>query len=233
MWERGDAMGLISYLRNRQPLSQYKKLRETGRNLNNALVDRIPKDAIMECAKKLGLHKGKRLLLDNEHAVAVLLDYCLYTYTRGGKNFVEKSLEYAPLGDTSDEVALLRAMTKAHYSVFLLEQVEKGVGGTLFDILRHERLRLIDIGIGSSAVRGMFFAGRLLPLGECYMTSGAFVPLPPQLFERIVIPALEKFCGDAHAEESVVLSPAQEAAFSGQIIRAALKAGALERIGYV
>jgi hypothetical protein len=226
-------MGLISYFRNRQPLSDYRSLRETGRHLNHALVGRLPKVAIMECAKKLGLRKGKSLVLDNEHAMAVLFDYCLYSYTRGGKNVIENSLENASPGETSEEMTLLRAMVKAHYSVFLVEQIEKGAGASLFDLLRHERLRLIDIGIGSTAVRGMFFAGRLLPLGEFYITSGAFVPLPPQLVERIVIPALEKFCGDARAEEAVVLSPVQEAAFSGQIIRAALKAGALDRIGYV
>jgi hypothetical protein len=186
----------------------------------------------MECAKKLGLQKGRSWVLDNEQARAVLFDYCLYTYTRGGKTVIEKCVESDPWGETSDEKAVLIAMVKAHYSVFLVEQIEKGAGATLFDLLRHERLRLVDIGIGSTAVRGMFFAGRLLPMGEFWITSGAFLPLTPHLVKRIVIPALDKFCWDARAEDAVVFSPAQEAAFSGQIIRAALKAGVLERIRY-
>ncbi len=225
-------MGLLSYFQKRQPLAEYKRLRTAGRYLNQDLVRRLPKGTMLECAKKLGLRKGKSLSFQNEGEMPVLFDYCLYNHRRAGKNIIEKYLEDSPPAETSDEMTLLRAMVKAHYSVFMVEEIQNGMGATLFDLLRHDRLSLIDIGIGTTARRGMIFGGRVLPLGDFYMTSGAFVPLWPDIVERIVIPALEKFCPDAHAEDLVELSHSQEAAFSGQVIRAALKAGALKRMAY-
>lgn len=225
-------MGLLSYLQNRQPFSEYKRLRKTGRHLNQALVDRLPKAAMLGSAKKLGLRKGKSLVFNSEHEMPVLFDYCLYTDRRGGKTAVERYLERNPPPDASDLMILLRAMRKAHYSVFQVKSVQRGQGATLLDILRYETFVLMDVGIGSTAEPGMLFAGRVLPVGKYYMTSGAFIPLSADFFERRVVPALEKFCPNAPADESVVFSPTQEAAFSAQIIRAALREGQLERMAY-
>jgi hypothetical protein len=225
-------MGLLSLFHNRRPFAEYKRLRETGRHLNQVLVERLPKEAILASAKKLGLRKGRSLVFNSEHEMPVLLDYCLYTVRTGGKTSIERYSVRNPPPETSDQMTLLRAMRESHYSVFQVKGVQRGRGATLFDILRYETFDLMDSGIGSTAVSGMFFAGRVLPVAEYYMTSGAFIPLTPDFFKRRVIPALEKHCSNAPADESFILSPTQEAAFSAQIIRAALREGQLEMVGY-
>lgn len=225
-------MGLISYLQNRRSLSEYQRLRKIGRFLNQELVNRLPRTALLTGAKRLGLRTGKQLVFSKEEEMSILFDYCLYSYRKGGKTLFESLSEENPPNGASDLMVLLRAMKMAHYSVFQVKTVQRRQGATLFDILRAETIHLMDIGIGSTAVPGMFFAGRVLPIGEYYMTSGAFIPLSPKFFERRVIPALEKFCGKAAAEDSVEFAPPQEASFSAQIIRAALKEGQLDRMGY-
>jgi hypothetical protein len=225
-------MALLSFFQNRRPFSEYKRLREAGRHLNQAIIDSLPKAAMLTSAKKLGLRKGKSLIFNSEHEMHVLFDYCLYTYKKGGKTAIERFLEGNALPEVSEQMTLLQAMRKAHYSVFQVKSIQQGTGATLFDILRAETIVLMDVGIGSTAMPGMLFAGRVLPLDEYYMTSGAFMPLSLDFFERRVIPALEKFCSNAAADDSVVFSPTQEAAFSAQIIRDGLREGQLEGMGY-
>ncbi len=89
-------MNLISLFEDDELLNRYKWLREVGRNLNNHLVTLVPKAALLECGKKLGLVQGKALVLDNEEELSILFDYCLYNYRRGGKNIIERYMETSP-----------------------------------------------------------------------------------------------------------------------------------------
>lgn len=171
-------------------------------------------------------------MFNSEHEMPILLDYCLYTDGRGGKTAIERYLEGNSPPESSDQMILLRAMRNSHYSVFEVKSIQRGRGATLFDMLRDEEFLLMDVGIGSTAVPGMFFAGRVLPVGEYFLTSGAFIPLSPDFFMSTVMPALKKYWPNTPSDEPVVLDPSQEAAFSAQIIRAALRKGQLEMVAY-
>jgi hypothetical protein len=226
-------MDLISFFKGKEDelLNRYKQLRERGRALNHLLVEQLPKAAIHECAKKLGLLKGATLVLGNEDELSVLFDYCLYTHRRGGKNVIDRYLETSPPPATSDEMLLLKAMSNSYYSLFLVEDVQTGKGATLRDLLRDKTLFLMDIGMGQSAVPGLMFAGRVLPLADFHMSSGAVIPLQGEGVRQEVMLILKKFL--QHKKEGDVLfSPGQEAAFSAQIIRALLRAGALDTLMY-
>jgi hypothetical protein len=228
-------MNLLSFFKgfkDNGQLNRYKRLREVGRNLNNILVERLPKAAIQECGKKLGLLKGHTFVLGSEDELSVLFDYCLYNYRQGGKNSIERYLEHSPPPALSDEMILLQGMVNSYYSVFLVEDIQKGRGATLRDMLRDTTLSLLDIGIGKSGRPGMVFAGRVLPLADFHMTSGAFILLRRALVEKTVMPILKKFLPLKKPEGDFRFSPSQEASLSTQIIRAALRAGALDNMRY-
>ena len=226
-------MNLISLFKNDELLSRYKRLREVGRNLNSHLVTLVPKAALLECGKKLGLVQGKTLALDNEEELSILFDYCLYNYRRGGKNIIERYLETSPTLATEDEMILLKAKLNSYYSLFSVEEVHQGRGATLRDILRDKTLLLMDLGIGTSAIPGMLFAGRVIPLADFHMTTGTFIPVSDKrLVEKAIMPIVKKFLRHGKPTDDSIFSPGQKAALVAQIIRVLLRAGSLDRMMY-
>ena len=213
-------------------LDRYKHLRNVGRDLNSALIKQIPRTAISECGKKLKLIRGKVFVVGNESEFEILFDYCLYNYRRKNKNTIERYLENYPPPPLSDEMILLQAMVQSYYSLFVVEDIHAGKGATLRDMLRDKLILLMDMGMGESTRIGMVFAGRVLPLTDFYMTSGTFIPIHRELVGQKLMPILAKFLQHRDQDKDLHLSPSREAAFSAQIIRALLKAGALDYMSY-
>jgi len=225
-------MGFMSLLHDYTLFSEYKRLRKAVPNLTSAIVKCLSKPAIMDCAKKLGLRKGKNLILENMHEMDVFMDYCIYSYRKGGKNAIQRYIDQCDPAEESDEWILLRAMLHSHYSIFQVRAIERGKGLTLCDLLCGEDLLLFDVGLSSSASQGMMFAGRILPLGDYYITSGAFIPLDRELVEKTVIPSAERFLSKINRKPESIITPADEDRFSVEIIRAALREGMMQRMAY-
>lgn len=226
-------MNLISLFKDDELLNRYKRLREVGRNLNNHLVTLVPRAALLECGKKLGLVQGKALVLDDEEELSILFDYCLHNYRRGGKNIIERYLETSPTLATADEMILLKGKLSSYYSLFSIEEVHQGRGATLRDILRNKTLLLMDLGIGKSAVPGLLFAGRVIPLADFHMTTGTFIPVSNKgLIEKEIMSIVNKFLRHSKQAGDSIFSPGQEAALAAQIIRVLLRAGSLDRMIY-
>jgi hypothetical protein len=226
-------MNLVSFSQEQQTLAEYKSLRAKSRHLNSTLTKLVPKSAIMDAAQKLGLRKGKLLAFGDEDEISVLLDYCLYSFRRGGKTIIERHLENNPWAECSEETTLLRAMVRSFYSLFVVKSLHKGRGVTLFDLLRGVTFLLMDVGIGSTALPGMLFAGRVLPLRGYFMTSGAFLPVDHDLAEEIVMSIPDRYLQVEDNEARLILSHRDEAIVSARIIRKALKRGAMETMAYM
>lgn len=171
------------------------------------------------------------MVFGDEDELSVLFDYCLYNYPRNGKSVIDRHLELSPPPAISDERLLLEAMSHSYYSLFLVEDIQTDKGATLRDLLCDETLCLIDIGIGQSARPGMILAGRVLPLADFHMASGTFIPVQGQEMRREVMLIVEKFLKNKKAGEAL-FSSGHEAAFSAQIIRTLLRAGALDTTVY-
>jgi hypothetical protein len=226
-------MNLVSFSQDQQALAEYKSLRAKSRHLNSTLTKLLPKSAIMDAAQKLGLRKGKLLTFGDEDEISILLDYCLYSFRRSGKTIIERYLENTPLREKSEEMILLRAMVRSFYSIFVVQSIQKGRGVTLLDLLRDATLFLMDVGIGSTAVRGMLFAGRVLPLAGYHMTSGAFLPLDHDLAEEVVESIPERYLERENDAGRLIIGHREEAVLSARIIRKALKRGAMEAMAYM
>jgi hypothetical protein len=212
-------------------LARYKRLRGSP-SLTSILLKSLSKQSIMDSTKRLGLRKKMLISQGYLREMEVLLDYCVYSYSKGGRNAVERYLEGVAPAKESDHGMLLEAMLFSYYSIFQIKDFERGAGVTLFDLLRLQNLLLLDIGLSSTAVRGMMFAGRVLPLADYFMTSGAFIPLDRQFVEETLMPTVAKFDPKINPGPEFVFSRTDEARFSAEIIRAALKKGMLETMVY-
>jgi hypothetical protein len=213
-------------------VERYKRLRRAGIALNMTLVKLLPKPAVEEGGKKLGIYKAGTLILNNDDEIAILYDYCLHHYLRAGKNVIERYLEQTPPPADSDEAILLRAMLDARYSIFRLEAINPKRGGMLRDLLTGAEIDLMDISLSETGSPGILLLGRVLPMGDFRMSSGTLIPLTETAFEQAIKPILAKYTQDNIPSPQARLSPTKEAAFVARLIRAALHAGGEDNAFY-
>ncbi|MDR3567305.1 MAG: hypothetical protein P4L43_04680 [Syntrophobacteraceae bacterium] len=223
---------MASYFEGNEAIGEYIRLRNVLKMINRELMNRLPQKTIMECAKKLGLAKSKILVFNNPNETSVLIDYCIYCFRTGGKTVIERHAGERPPPTQADERTVLAAMVASYFSVFMVRRVYKGRGVLLYDFFKKHEVILMDIGLGDSAVLDMAFAGRILPFADFHMSAGAFLPLFELPVIEVVAPIMEKWRLSHPNMHSTWLSPGLEVSFSAQIIRAALRAGALDSANY-
>jgi hypothetical protein len=196
------------------------------------LVKELPRAALAECGKKLGLYRHGTLVFGSQDEMPVLCDYAFYHFRRGGKNVVERHMLLSPPSPGTAERELIEAMLNAYYSVFMATAIHEGMGVELHDILRDAAVTVMDIAMSETMRPGQFIAGHMLPFPEFRMFSGAAIPLSEAVFEDRLEPILFKFMRNAKPDSDRLFSQSQEAALSAQVIRAALQAGAMDRMAY-
>ncbi|NLS91391.1 MAG: SEC-C domain-containing protein [Planctomycetaceae bacterium] len=205
-------------------VSRYKHLRAVGRNLNHKLVKRLSKDVLSEGGKRLGIFQRGTLIFNSEDESAVLMDYCIYDVRRKGRNAVEQYLIDSAPAPESDEMACLRAMQQAIYSLFVVESVIRGFGVVVRDLLSSETNLVVDMGFGSTAEPGLVFASRLLFHEGFAITGGAALPigvLPEDQREAVT----RELARAVKADTDGRFDPAQ-------IIRSCLRQGCSSHVQY-
>jgi hypothetical protein len=201
-------------------VEEYKHYRRIGFEMNQELVAKLPKKAIDECGKKLGILKGKTLYLD-ENDTDVFIDYCIHHFRINKANILERELAITPFDKDSIEFNVLESMTMAYYSVFFVKQVVEGKGVLVVDLLYQDELFVIDVGMAQTGMENFIFSGHLLPFKDFYITSGAPLPIPVELLQNDTIPSiLSKFIDE---DSDDYLSNAKETSFTSQIIRSVLR----------
>jgi hypothetical protein len=105
----------------------YLRLRNIGLKLSHKLVETLSKDVLEDGGRKLGIFRKGTLFFDTEDEAAVLMDFCIYDLYPGGRNAVQRMLEDSPQSDP-EALALLRAYSRAYYSIFQVVEVERGAG---------------------------------------------------------------------------------------------------------
>jgi hypothetical protein len=205
-------------------LKHYRRLRAILTRHQNAAVKSVPRTAFRKLAKTFGLLKGDKLLLESEGELTILFDFLIYHHRQRGKTLVQKYLARLPAADDPDEAVVRRAMGSPRFSVFEVTAARPRVGVAVRDRARGGTLFVVDEGLSRSAKPGAFFALRLLPLPDYWMTSGAGFPLRRQvvqLIRRVFLPALRMTEGHPLAH----LSPEAEDELATVVTGAAIKDG--------
>jgi hypothetical protein len=212
-------------------LGRYRRIREVKVRLNNLLLKTIPKKTLEECGRLLGFYRKGVMVFETEDETALLMDYCLYYPGPDGRNLVAKYLEESPPPAGSDELAALRAMTHAYYSIFQATDVERGVGVSVQDLLRGETGFVVDVGFGETAQRHMILATRIIPMEGFLMTGGAALPLDASAAKRF-FDELARTNQTPDTLDFHSITPRQEAAIAALIIRTGRSAGMSSHIVY-
>ena len=171
---------------SRRQLAQYRLFRAAQKELNNTLPKNLPKNAFQECGTALGIYRDDVLVLGSESEMSVLMDYCVYDYRWDGHNVIERYVSQTPIEAGSDKKILLEAMLKHRYSVFVVDDVVKGLGFQTRDLFRGDKGFIVDIALSETAVKGFVLACRIItPEGSRFsMTTGAALPADHPIMEK-------------------------------------------------
>ncbi|MGA3239484.1 MAG: hypothetical protein ABSG03_24680 [Bryobacteraceae bacterium] len=212
----------------RQDVERYRRLRALSTELNSRIVKTIPRHTYEEVGDAIGIRRNGVLVFENEDMTGVLMDCCLHDWFEDGKNLVQRYAETHSEAPETDESYLLSAYTQAKYRVILTLSSVLDAGVHCRDVLNNEDLFLMDLAMSRSlgsgeARRGTALATRTITLGEYWMTTGAFLPIPSkEVFQKAIIRA-------DSAKHELLQGPGGVAL---SIVRACLASGAAEHVAY-
>jgi hypothetical protein len=211
-------------------LDRYMSLRPLLRDMHSEAFRQMSRRGIRQAAEALGMWRDNTLYFDNESNMDVFWEYCLYQHFHDGQNGVQRYTRASRFAPGSDKALLAAAMTNARYRLMEIESLEKGVGITVRDILRHDRFFIMDRNFGSTATAGAVISGTILGLSEFSMTTGGVVPLRGG-WKKVV----REVCGVALDGDALraTLSRDMEKTLAQHLVRLALDSGWTESVQYL
>jgi len=155
-------------------IEKYMKMREAGKALVHKMMDAsVSKDMLNHSAKLLGIRmQGDTLLFDSEEETSYLMNFVLFDYKVNGKNAVQTYRETHRNQDKIEN-GIIDSMLSSYTSLFEVTSI-RGFTAGLKDLFRtaYEPIKLVDIAFSVTATPGTLTFIRLVPIGDCYMTSG-------------------------------------------------------------
>ncbi len=206
-------------------IDRYRRFRVVSKRHNSGALKCLSSEALMEQARRLGIARGRTLILDSEDELTLACDLALYARQGGRKRPLDRYAASQRFAPDSDEARVLDAMLAARFALIRVERRHSETGLIVRDLMREEEFWLVDEGMESSAPIGFKIATRVYSPGDFHMAAGVFVPLEGALltnaFERR--PLLLRMNLDQTAEDR---------RFAEAIYREAIRAGVMERVRF-
>jgi hypothetical protein len=212
-------------------LPAYRQLRQIGVPLCNSLVASLDESMLNEGARRIGILKNGTIVLDSEHVMSVLMDFCIHSIRVNGQTAVQRFMQALPPRAGSEEAAILRRMLTGHYAIVEVISLEKGVGLNVRDVLRDDIYFVADIGLSTSARPKELIGTRLFFVEEhgFHMTGGAALPVTGTAISKINQELVRHF---GFGTDFARIDVGQESELAEIVIRTCLATGMGSRIAY-
>jgi len=206
-------------------LDRYRRFRAVSTKHNSGALKCLSSEALMEQARRLGVARGRTLILGAEDELAFAFDLALYARQGGRKRPLDRYAASQRLEQDSDEARVLDAMLAARFALVRVERRHPEAGLIVRDLIREQEFWLVDQGLESSAPIGFKMATRVYSPDDFHMAAGVFVPLEGHLLKSALErrPLLLRM--DLH--EAI-----EDRRFAEAIYREAIRAGVMERVRF-
>jgi hypothetical protein len=211
------------FIPSQQDVERYRRLRALSSDLSAKIVETMPQRALEEIGEALGMLHNGVLVLDSMDVGSVVMDCCLYDWFEDGKNLVQRYAETHPAPPGTEESYLLDGYLHAEYRIVVARSVVPDAGIACDDVLNGGELFIMDRAFSRSLTSGVALATRTIPLGECWMTGGAGLPIQSA---GSIEDALRRITGEEHR---LLDGPGGMAL---TVVRACLETGAADHIAY-
>ena len=220
------ATGIDESSPREQVLSRYRQLREISKRHHHKILACISADAFMHQARRLGLARGKTLILDHTDELNYVNDLVIHTAPAGRSRAIDRYAGSAQLVARSDEALVLEAMRTARFAILAIERRHEAAGLIATDLLRRNQVWLVDIGLEASVPEGAMMATRLYAPERFSMTAGVNVPFDLELIEDLYA-ELPRHLGQLQLTTLI-----DDRRFAEAIYRVALAGGIMDRVAY-
>ncbi len=180
---------------------------------------------MQEQAHRLGILRGRTMVLNTEDELSFVCDLALYANQGGRKRPIDRYASSQRLFFDRDEARVLDAMLAARFAVLRVERRHPEAGLIMSGITRKDEVWLVDEGLESTAPVGLTIATRVFSPEDFHMAAGVFVPLDRALMMSALArrPRLARMDLDEAAESR---------RFAEAIYREAIHAGVTERVRF-
>lgn len=214
-------------LNRAEVLDRYRALRELSKQLNAEIMDCISHDAILREARKLGLTRGRTLILEDFEELNYVFDLAIHTAAPGRTRAIDRYARSTRFTAGSNQARMLEAMQNSRFSLLLIDGRHQAAGLIARDLMRRgEAVWLVDIGLESSLDEGDVLATRLFNVGPFSITAGAGVPCDLGILEDVMLEIPARLC------EQPLEVLAEDRRFAEGIFRIALASGISETMLY-
>jgi len=207
-------------------LTRYFHLREVSKAIHAGVLKLISTDALLSQARRLGLARGKTLLLEHEEEMFYVYDLAIYNAPPDRSRAIDRYAKSASFEAQSDERLMLEAMRRSRFAILAIDEAHGEAGLVATDIFRNSKVWLLDIGIERSMGAGDMIATRLLTPGPFSMTASVMVPFDTEMLEPIPM-LLSQRVGNCK-----VSRVADDRRFAEAVYKVALAGGVMERVAY-
>jgi hypothetical protein len=207
-------------------VERYKRLRAVSKYLNQQMVKTIPREAMYDIGRAIGILRDGKLYLETEDVSSVLMDCCIYDWVKGGKTILQRFAETQALPAGTDEHYLMQAYQKAKFRVLIPKDLMRGAGIQCWDSLSKEDVFIMDVNFSHSSSANELppSATRTIPLGDYWMTGGAALPTGSSAIGVAM---------NLHDNQELLSASVLESSLIPlAIIRASLECGLAQRIRY-
>jgi hypothetical protein len=132
-------------------LARDRHLRRIGKEQLQAVLDVIAPNVALDWAKRLGLARGRTVLVESEQEMTLAEDLAIYLARPGRSHPLDRYARAARLAPGSDEAIVLEAMRRARFSLWRVERRHGTMGLVLRDLLRGGDIWLVDEALERSA----------------------------------------------------------------------------------
>ena len=210
----------------RADVERYRSLRAASRDLNHQILKTLPRPALYQIGKAIGVLRHGQFVFASEEMMGVLMDCCLYDWVDAGKNAVHRYAETHTPPPGTDGHVLLQAYLRAKYQLLVPKAVLRGAGVSVADAFTGEQFFLMDISLSQSTLsREVLLATRTIPLGEYWITGGAPLPMDAKAKNA----AFREFSERGLVVDGTITDPHKMALIT---IRACLESDAARQVKY-
>ena len=166
----------------------YRRYRAAQIELNNKLVKGgLSEEVFALAVGRLGVGENRRLILESEDELSVVMDYALYEVGKPGERVIDRYRQQ-PGGQDALEQKLLDAMATSRMGLYRIESAAARLRQLDLKELAtvEQTVTIMDINLSRFDVTGYGLFTRLLELPELVMTGGAALPFPPEMEARLV-----------------------------------------------
>ena len=160
-----------------EKLARYRHLRAINQRQQTGALDCVSRATMLDCARRLGLARGRTLILDDPDEMTLVFDLVVHAGIGGRSRAIDRYADKVRPAPGSDDELMLTATRNARFTIWEVERRHAIAGLHVVDVATKDTLWLIDEALESSCRPGYVCASRLIAVDDFFMSAGAFVPI--------------------------------------------------------